>query len=72
MAAVNCAAFLYLFFLFSFYNEALAPIYRLQKVVVMESHDQGYPMIMAVSSSCSASHVVVMGGFFLSSWRSWW
>jgi hypothetical protein len=38
----------------------------------MEGHDQGYPMIVAVSSSCSASHAVVMGGFFVSLWRSWW
>ena len=29
----------------------------------MEYHDHGYPMIEAVSSSSSVSHVVVMGGY---------
>jgi hypothetical protein len=29
----------------------------------MEYHDHGYPMIWAVSSSSSLSHVVVMGGY---------
>jgi hypothetical protein len=34
----------------------------------MEGHDHGYPMIVAVAFSSSASYTVMMGGFFL----FWW
>ena len=49
----------------SFYNGDLAPIYRFSYIVVIKYHDHGYPMIVAVSSSSSAFHVVVVADLFL-------
>jgi hypothetical protein len=49
--------------LWTFYNEAYAPIYRDFHMTVIIGHDHGYPMIMVVFLFHHRPHVMVMGSF---------